>query len=283
MKKKTTLNQKDKSLEKKIKAYSMAAVAVMAAQPAVGSVQYTDIDPDTTYTGATGDYLLDLNNDGTDDFNLQFTVGTDSRSVRILPSVGNEVLGSLAGSWFYPFALNINDPIDATQTAWNGTANGGYLTMAWIYTTGGSYGNWFGASDKYLGLRFSVGGNTHYGWCRLTIDATCTLMTVKDYAYDDSPNTGIAAGDDGTVGINDPFLPETIDIFAYNKVLTVDLKDVELNQAQLSLVSVNGQQVLNSPLNNVRSEFSLATLKRGIYLATIRSEEGVLTRRIYID
>lgn len=279
MKKKTTPN----SLEKKIKAYSMAAVAAMAAQPATAAVVYTDIDPDTTFTGVNGDYLLDLNGDGVDDFNLQFTVGSASRSVRIYPSVGNEVLGSGNSSFFYPFALSLNDPISAAQSAWNGTANGGYLTLAWLYTTGGSYGNWFGASDKYLGLRFQVGGNWHYGWCRLDIDATCTYMTVKDYAYDSSPNTAIAAGNQGQVGMNKHLLPAEIDIFAFDRILTVDLKDVALNNANLSLISINGQEVLNSAITGNRMQFALGELKKGLYLATLRSEKGILTRKIYID
>ncbi|HRY97774.1 MAG TPA: hypothetical protein P5550_01825, partial [Bacteroidales bacterium] len=122
----TPSTQEKGSLEQKIKAYSLAAAAILAVQPAAGAVVYTDLVPDSTYSGSNADFLLDLNNDGVDDFNIQFTVGTASRSVRILPSAGNEVLGSSGGAYFYPFALNLNDPIGGGQATWNGTANGGY-------------------------------------------------------------------------------------------------------------------------------------------------------------
>ncbi|MBE0641085.1 MAG: T9SS type A sorting domain-containing protein [Bacteroidales bacterium] len=271
-----------KGLEQKIKAYSMAATAILAVQPAAGAIVYTDLVPDSTYSGANADFLLDLNNDGVDDFNIQFTVGTASRSVRVLPSMGNEVLGSSGGAYFYPFVLNLNDPIGGGQTAWNGTINGGYLTLAWLYTTGGTYGNWFGATNKYMGLRFKIGTDWHYGWVRLDIPTDVSSMTVKDFAYEAIANTPIAAGATGATGLQ-ALLPESIDIFAHERVLTVDLKDNSIGNATLNLSSVNGQQVLNVDLSSNRMQFGLSTLSRGIYLATIRSSEGMLTRRIFVE
>jgi hypothetical protein len=283
MKKNSTPTTKEKTgLEKKIKAYSLAATAILAVQPAAGSIVYTDLVPDSVYSGSNADFLLDLNNDGVDDFNIQFTVGTASRSVRVLPSVGNEVLGSSGGAYFYPFALNLNDPIGGVQATWNGTINGGYLTMAWLYTTGGTYGNWFGATNKYMGLRFKIGADWHYGWVRLDIPTDVSSLTVKDFAYETIANTAIAAGTTGATGIL-PILPKSIDIFAHERVLTVDLKDISLGNASLSLNSINGQQVLNADLSSNRMQFGLDGISRGIYLATIRSSEGMLTRRIFVE
>ncbi|HRY99475.1 MAG TPA: T9SS type A sorting domain-containing protein, partial [Bacteroidales bacterium] len=156
------------------------------------------------------------------------------------------------------------------------------LALAWLYTTGGTYGNWFGATNKYMGLRFKIGTDWHYGWVRMDIPSDVTSLTIKDFAYESIANTAIAAGAGGVAGIR-ALLPESIDLFAHERVLTIDLKDLSLGNASLSLSSVNGQEVLQAELSSNRMQFSLSGLSRGIYLATVRSSEGVLTRRIIVE
>ena len=56
-------------------------------------------------------------------------------------------------------------------------------------------GNFCGAGDKYLGVRFDLSGDTHYGWIRVNVAADCSRITIKDYAYEDAPDTPIKAGD----------------------------------------------------------------------------------------
>jgi hypothetical protein len=61
-----------------------------------------------------------------------------------------------------------------------------------------SYGQWLYAKGRYLGLRFTVSGQTHYGWARLTT----TLLTgnpgiqatITGYAYETIPNKPIITG-----------------------------------------------------------------------------------------
>ena len=69
------------------------------------------------------------------------------------------------------------------------------------YQTGGILGDcWAGDQscsptwkDKYLGLRFIIKGQTHYGWARLDV-LSLSHWVIKDYAYNATPNKPILAG-----------------------------------------------------------------------------------------
>ena len=62
-----------------------------------------------------------------------------------------------------------------------------------------SYGSAFGPfankGDKYIGLKFKIDSNTHYGWVRVNVNKYSTAITIKDYAYEDIPDLGIKAGE----------------------------------------------------------------------------------------
>jgi hypothetical protein len=51
---------------------------------------------------------------------------------------------------------------------------------------------------RYLGLKFQINGETHYGWARLNVQVNTTKLTIYSrltgYAYETTPNTPIAAG-----------------------------------------------------------------------------------------
>lgn len=48
-----------------------------------------------------------------------------------------------------------------------------------------------------VGFRFNKGGNTHYGWAAWTINlqnAGATILTISEWAYNDTANAGIQVG-----------------------------------------------------------------------------------------
>ena len=55
-------------------------------------------------------------------------------------------------------------------------------------------------SNRYLGLKFTINGKTHYGWARLNVSFQInqgrgTLKaTLTGYAYETIPNKAIVAG-----------------------------------------------------------------------------------------
>jgi hypothetical protein len=270
----------DKKLTKKLAAYSALAAGVVAAGTnAEAQIVYVDIDPDQTYT-QDHDLDIDLNNDGIVDFTLLIGSGATRHAVRLGPEMGNEALGSGAGNFFYPFALNVNDPINDVQTVWNGTANGSLLTMAWVYTAGGSYGNWLNASDKYLGVRFFVGTDVHYGWIRFTITANAQGVTVvyKDYAYNTTPDQGLLAGQT-VIGINEAASLDA-NIFTANNRLTVKLN--QQTNGTISMINMLGQTVMSTAIAGTDMEIPLDGMDAGIYMVAVQTENGNFTRKVYV-
>ena len=63
---------------------------------------------------------------------------------------------------------------------------------------GGQYrGNWIHVVNRYLGLKFQLNGETHFGWARLTVKLSLQApmqVLLTGYAYETQPNTPIIAG-----------------------------------------------------------------------------------------
>ena len=154
---------------------------IVSSNQISAQVIYTDI-PDAT-PNAT--YQLDLNNDSIDDFVIQ--MGATDKIV-CFPQNDNAYAGELNGANYFPWALTSNTIICDTLSSWYGAVNPGFLAFS------SSVGNWVGATDKYLALKLNVGTNTYYGWVRLDVVATSSSFTVKDYAFEITPNACILTG-----------------------------------------------------------------------------------------
>lgn len=194
------MDTKDKKdLQKKLAKYSTLAIAITAVGDANAGIIYTDEAPD--FNGVIGSqYFLDLNNDGNDDFRIWHN-GSSNLYISPLTS-SNEVLGSGGATFAYPFALSSGAMISSgAGSFFNNGYSGGFQSLNYGSC---SFGNWCNVTDRFIGLRFSIGGNIHYGWVRLDVNNAGSVWTVKDYAYDDVMGTGIPAGSMGTPGTASP-------------------------------------------------------------------------------
>ncbi len=195
-------------------AASAAGVSVLAmVQPGEAEIIYTpvyNITPNHTFH-------LDLNGDGTTDFKIHDSFTCTSfceviaGAITVKPAqAGNEVWGYAAGSHSFASALPAGVLIGSTgKFSPNNKvmASGGY--DAGTTTVGFCAGPWKNQKNRYLGLKFMISGEVHFGWARLS--ETCgkngennALLT--GYAYETVPNQGIIAGrtkgkaDDGEIG-----------------------------------------------------------------------------------
>jgi len=60
-----------------------------------------------------------------------------------------------------------------------------------------AYGSWINVKNRYLGVRFKIKGELHYGWARLSVQVQPPLTvtaTLTGYAYETTPNKPIIAG-----------------------------------------------------------------------------------------
>jgi len=188
-------------LEKQLGAYVAAvgasAVGVLAAAPpASAEIVYTPVN-----VSITTSYALDLNGDGIADFTIVRCRCAGSHTSFLLldfDAKGNAVrppVKSEAGAG----ALPAGAIIGKSQFFTTATSYGGALmAFGFAYGTVSDQGGaWINATRKYLGLKFLVEGQIHYGWARLDVGSYTTNdreVTLTGYAYETTSDHMIRAG-----------------------------------------------------------------------------------------
>jgi hypothetical protein len=190
------------SIQAKLNMYALAAgaagVGALALAPAArAEIVYT---PTKQAIGNNGVYNLDLSGDGTVDFLIQqwnFGFWASDNQLLADPAIGNGVLGNRLGA----AALSSGASIGPKQNfvGARGYGNGQNMLSVTHFTTGGPsyvHGHWANVRNRYLGLKFQIAGETHYGWARLTVtrEAYHFQALLTGYAYETIANTPILAG-----------------------------------------------------------------------------------------
>jgi hypothetical protein len=274
-----------KNLQKRISKYTAVAGAVVSAAGAQAQVVYTDVNPDYSHDAPQNNglavYPLDLNNDQTIDFIIASRDTVTTATVRFTLAApygaGNAVAGENPAGYDYALALDINSMVDSTLN-WIEATN----TMAYNVNTNNPYNeNWNGVTDKYLGLKFVVAGNTHYGWARLDSYAIGDSIVLKDYAYNATPNTGILTGDMG-VGLDETQIEKLVK-FVNQANNTVNIVvNGNLNNGVVSIVSANGQLVSSSKIAEKTFSVDMNNLSSGVYIVNVAFNEGTMSKKIIV-
>ncbi|HEY4902189.1 MAG TPA: hypothetical protein VIH89_01830 [Candidatus Sulfotelmatobacter sp.] len=183
-------------LEKNLAGYMAAAgaagVGVLAlAQPAAAKVVYTAVNVTISPHSAVP---LDLNNDGVSDFIISnWFYGHASHLSIVDQAPGNQVFGKNGVNDGPAAALFLGVPIGPKGAFQNNGSMAQQASVSGI--SSGGDGPWANVTNRYLGLKFSVNGETHYGWARLTVKAKGGVFaTLTGYAYETVPNKAIEAG-----------------------------------------------------------------------------------------
>ncbi|MEO6168519.1 MAG: T9SS type A sorting domain-containing protein [Chitinophagales bacterium] len=270
------MKQKTSTLSKKITGYSTMAASLLAiSNIANGQIVYTDVTPDFVGTGNGASYDLDLNNDGTTDF--QVNISSNGADVKLLinASDNNAIAGTSSDPYKYPSLLQANDIIGDALT-W---VEGNYQTMATSGYFGNPYGDWFGAVDGYMGLRIKVGNDDHYGWARFDVSEDGKTFTVKDYAYESTEDAPIAAGDAGSIGIT-PVNAIGYKVFAANQSIHLQLKN-NLS-GDVTITNLLGQRIKLVEINSNAMQINMSDQTPGIYMVTVRQNGEVFTQKVVI-
>ena len=177
--------------QRRLTAYATAATAagvgVLAlATPSEAEVVYTPthLQLRAVYGGVPG-YKLDLNGDGIADFELIDSTFGHGGHQAAKPRGKNQVLG--AGP--YASALSSGATIGP-----NGPFNGATFMARWINSSGSitTEGPWVNVRNRYLGFRFLIAGEYHFGWARISLQYG--LLHLTGYAYETVANQPINAG-----------------------------------------------------------------------------------------
>jgi len=191
-------------LDKNLLAYSLVAsaacVGVLAlAEPAEARIVATPVSIPITENG--GIIQFDLNHDGIPDFGLSAHIyefartpplGNFSSLVRVVPAeAGNEVWAVSSNRDECAAAVHAGQRIGGDRRFKPGPLI--MLVAAGSETRGRtSHCLWNGAHPPYLGLKFRINGEVHYGWAR--VDAALRSVVLTGFAYETVPNKPIVAG-----------------------------------------------------------------------------------------
>jgi len=191
------------NLDQHLAAYAAAATAagigLFAPQSAEAKIVYTAAN--VTIVANQGAVNLDLNNDGIPDFSFYLGVGGFARhpegafasALMLYPAqAANQIWGILsAKGWECAAALPPGVKVGP------GAAFQQHYLPLWqasgSYTRGATEHCPWNALHRgaFLGLKFVVNGQTHYGWAHVTVGQTTVL---NGYAYETVPNKSIDTG-----------------------------------------------------------------------------------------
>lgn len=89
----------------------------------------------------------------------------------------------------YASALGAGELIDSTSTF------GGPFQGSLAYGGVNPNAEFNTAAGAFLGLEFPIGGVSHFGWVRVTINNAAGSFVVNDWAYESTPGEGLLAGE----------------------------------------------------------------------------------------
>ncbi|HEY6765625.1 MAG TPA: hypothetical protein VI386_12695 [Candidatus Sulfotelmatobacter sp.] len=213
-------------------AASAAGVGIFASTPAEAKVVVTQAN-----TPISPSVALDLNHDGFVDFNLTkwkaaasielFSYlavcheGYQHRTFQCVSSstqanAANVVRVTSSGAQDLPFGAPIGPGQHFGGTGVRVVMGGRHVISSASFHEQTWYGPWVaggaGVKNRYLGFKFKIGIQFHFGWARVTVATTADhgfSATLTGYAYETIPGKPIHAGatSDAAQSASEPGLP----------------------------------------------------------------------------
>ncbi|MFG6686636.1 T9SS type A sorting domain-containing protein [Mariniflexile sp. HNIBRBA6329] len=245
---------------------------------------YTDIEPDYKSENIGDFYNLDLNNDGIIDFTLksddglpyQISAEPNQETNRV-----NAIIGMGIELSYYVLTLPLDEGSILSSVNPNQFHPGYGIMLSsqdcssdpdWCYIL------WGGKTDKYLGLRFLINGQTHYGWARLDVTSN-TQWIIKDYAYNATPNEPIHTGQ-MVLGLEESNLQKIKAIVSNGQISILNLT----NRIKFNLYTINGKKISHGDLGQGNSDINVQNLISGIYFIELSTNDSnsIITKKFII-
>ena len=256
--------------ESRLARFSAVAGAVLASSAVNSQIVYTNVDPDIIIDTASGQYNLDFNADAMIDVTLnvmnvmEFTsISTSTSAVYagslavVTPGIGAGVFG---GSSMAALAVDIT--ITSSSSSYQ-ISNGAFL----------------GVTDKFLGVKFLIGTNTHYGWARLDVSANADTIRLKDYAYNVAVDSPILAGQ--TLGLDAISVENKVTIKTTLDNATINVTP-DLIGGRVVMFNIAGQEIKVVQITDVNTEILYEGVETGIYTITSQFDGGMVNKKVYI-
>lgn len=189
-------------LDIRLKSYAIAAgatgVSLLAlAQSSTAEVIYTPAHapiPSRYYPT-----YIDINGDGIPDFRFSNFAESFSHAASDFLNVDALTGGVIAVSPGSASALSKGELIGPSDQFVQGNC---FMAGTYGFAYGNTYfhnyfGPWNDVNNRFLGVSFSLGGETHYGWIRMSVNLGIVRKVraiVTGYAYESVANAPIRAG-----------------------------------------------------------------------------------------
>ncbi len=209
MKKTNILSEslKNKSLNKRLALYSaMAGTIVLAANSSEAAMIYTDIDPDAVLSTSGEVFDIDFEQSGTNQFTiaLQFNFLTQAgtsqwaNQVAIIANTPNASWRSdISTGPAYgegALALENGQPVFVPNVFWGRREDFTNNVASYSTLHGFQNGNFINSTNKFIGTKFKIGADSHYGWINVQVNSNATKVAITGYAYNSDKEGNIRAG-----------------------------------------------------------------------------------------
>lgn len=287
--------------------YATFSAAFLAMHKnATAQVNYVDLDPDVV-RDVDGPfphlYNLDLDGDGTLD--MHFRVGLDLSNISgfgythiLVAPFWQNSLGGVAGSvyttqyWNVPvgmaFRLESDDVISEENTffsAGNVNSTSYYLNAFFgIVPAFENQINFWEADSQphFIGVRFGIAGQPHYGWVRCTIENNFRKLIIHDYAYNATANEPIIAGNVTSTVSGSPVIESEPEIFLVNDYLIIQLPK-PADACEIVLTDITGKTFFLNTFSGSLIRIPLSELPGGISIVCVRNGNSLHTGKIFIE
>ncbi len=181
------MKQDDSNATARRAAYSIAAGAVVGVTgSAEAAISYSGVQD--LAIAQFSSQQLNLDGDAYNDILLKnYVFGGGNYQGAYVNFAPGKVVGFSAGL-SYASALSAGDLIDASTTS------GGPFQASMAYGGNNPNAEFNTASGAFIGLEFPIGGVSHFGWVRVTVDNAAGSFVINDWAYNSTPGAGLLAG-----------------------------------------------------------------------------------------
>jgi len=252
-----------------------------------------DVDPDVVIVASSTPYSIDFANDGIIEFSFRVQTmsgdtvlggqpSTYDGASAILENLNGQPAGLTVNSAFELSNLNEGEFVSSSDEFGADVSYSLGINLLIDVPGVGSfpylYGSFLGASNKYLGVRFTAGTNTHYGWVELSVSSACDSITIHSYGYNQTPDDSVDAG---VMGVNTLIIQNNIKVWSELESMYIDVTPDFIGN-EYSIVSMSGNEVYSGILSELLTKINVNTLSKGIYNVLIDTSLGVMNKRIYI-
>ena len=207
----------------KLDKYLVSALAITGAYTnSNAEVIYTDVNPDLNLQDTV--FGIDLDSNGVFDFSFNHTSGSFLYGIADL-GLSNQIIwpqtiySTLSGNCFISSSKIISSNLSSftSNYGWiNPNTKPGNLRPQY-------YTSYVFSSEGYIGVKFDISGNNHYGWIRArssNLDYSSGMgasflrgITIYDYAYESCPNAPITVGATSGFGPCDSLVNNVISVY----------------------------------------------------------------------